>query len=153
MSDLLTPNTTVALMQASQGNNIDAIGKKLLSAEKMEEIDRVAQDFEAVFVSEMMKPMFDGIKADGPFGGGRGEEIFRGMMIDEYGKSLASTGGIGIAEQVKKELIRMQTGEAMAMQDATSHTGDQRTIGDILKEYTQTNPQTNPKGESTDESS
>ena len=32
--------------------------------------------------------MFSGIKTDGLFGGGQGEEMFRSMMIDQYGKQL-----------------------------------------------------------------
>jgi hypothetical protein len=30
------------------------------------------------------------------------------MMIDEMGKSMAKAGGIGLAAQVKREILRMQ---------------------------------------------
>ena len=42
------------------------------------------------------------------FGGGQGEEMFRSMMFDEYGKQIAPSGGIGIADMVQKEILRMQ---------------------------------------------
>ena len=32
--------------------------------------------------------MFSGISTDGPFGGGEGEEMFRSLMIDQYGKAI-----------------------------------------------------------------
>lgn len=67
-----------------------------------------AQEFEAVFLSQMMKPMFEGISTDGPFGGGQAEEMWRSLMVDEYGKSIAKSGGIGIADAVMREMIKMQ---------------------------------------------
>lgn len=74
----------------------------------MQKIEDAATEFEAVFISEMMKPMFEGIKTDNIFGGGKGEEVFRGMMIQEYGKTFANTGGLGIADSVKAAIIEMQ---------------------------------------------
>ena len=71
-------------------------------------IEEAAQDFEAVFMAEMLKPMFEQIKPNGMFGGGKGEEVFQGMMVQEYGKIMAERGGIGIAEQVKEEMLRIQ---------------------------------------------
>ena len=111
----LTSDTSLALMQASQSQTLEAannakssVGKKM-SDKDMKHFDEVAQDFEAMFVTEMMKPMFAEIKPDKFFGGGKGEEIFSGMMLQEYGKMMAQTGQLGIADSVKQELIRMQT--------------------------------------------
>lgn len=69
---------------------------------------RAAEDFESVFVSQMMEPMFQGIKTDGMFGGGSGEQVFRSLMIQEVGKEIAAGGGIGIADAVYGEMLRMQ---------------------------------------------
>lgn len=76
---------------------------------RMEKIEEAAQEFEAVFISEMMKPMFEGIKTDGEFGGGKGEEIFRGFMVQEYGKMIAARGSLGIADNIKAAMIQMQS--------------------------------------------
>jgi Rod binding domain-containing protein len=111
----LNPDTSLALMQASQGQTLDALSNakndatKKMSDKDMKHFDGVAEDFEAMFVTEMMKPMFEQIKPDERFGGGKGEEIFSGMMLQEYGKMMAETGQLGIADVVKQELIRMQT--------------------------------------------
>ena len=43
-----------------------------------------------------------GVKPDSLFGGGHAEEIYRDMMMDEYGKVIADSGGIGVAENIKK---------------------------------------------------
>jgi Rod binding domain-containing protein len=72
------------------------------------QIDKVAKDFESVFIAQMLAPMFEGVEVDEMFGGGTGEEMYRSLMIEEYGKIMAKSGGIGIADQVKAELLRLQ---------------------------------------------
>lgn len=67
-----------------------------------------AQEFEAVFLSQMMETMFQGIRTDGPFGGGHGESVYRSLLIQEYGKVIAKRGGIGLAEAVTKQMIGAQ---------------------------------------------
>jgi len=52
--------------------------------------------------------MFSGVKTDGPFGGGSAEESWRGFLLDEYGKSITASGGIGIADAVYSELVALQ---------------------------------------------
>ncbi len=101
---MLSPETAINLMQTTQVkdlNNIQIKGKKNL--------EEVARDFEAVFISEMIKPMFEGIETNGIFGGGKGEEIFRGMMIQEYGKEIARKNITNIQTQVMNKLIEIQS--------------------------------------------
>lgn len=71
--------------------------------------EAAAKDFEAVYISQMLTHMFEGIKTDGMFGGGNAENIFRSMMVDEYGKMLSQNGGIGIASSVQNEILQMQS--------------------------------------------
>jgi peptidoglycan hydrolase FlgJ len=70
--------------------------------------EAVAQQFERMFVAEMLQPMFSGIETDGVFGGGQGEEVFRPMLLDQYADAVAKGGGVGIADAVLKEILRMQ---------------------------------------------
>jgi Rod binding domain-containing protein len=69
---------------------------------------KAAKDFESVFISQFLGSMFSGISTDGPFGGGEGEEMFRSMMINEYGKSMQARGGFGLASAVTKQLLSHQ---------------------------------------------
>lgn len=69
---------------------------------------KTAEDFEAVFLGQMLQPMFEGINVAEPFGGGSGEEMWRAMQVEEYGKALATNGGIGLADSVMREMLRMQ---------------------------------------------
>lgn len=69
---------------------------------------RVAEEFESVFLTEMLGPMFDGLDTEGLGGGGMGEQIFRPMLIERYAESIARSGGVGIADSVVREFMRMQ---------------------------------------------
>jgi Rod binding domain-containing protein len=69
---------------------------------------KVSQQFEGVLISEMLNDMFAGIKTDGMFGGGAGEDMFRTLMIDEYGKQIAAQGGLGLSDHITRELLKRQ---------------------------------------------
>ena len=56
-------------------------------------VRETAEAFEASFLSQMLKPMFEGLSTDGPFGGGEAE------------------GRIGADGAVKADAIRVATGE------------------------------------------
>jgi len=68
----------------------------------------VAQDFEAVFINNMFQNMFTGIDGEGPFGGKGAAGVWRSFLTDEYSKSFAKAGGIGIADQVYRSWITQQ---------------------------------------------
>ena len=70
--------------------------------------DEAARDFESVMIAEMLKPMFETVEVDDMFGGGKGEEIFRGLLVQEMGKSIARQGGLGLSDTVRAELIKTQ---------------------------------------------
>ena len=52
-------------------------------------VRQAAEDFEAVFISQMLAPMFEGLADDDYLGGGPGQDIYRSMLVEQYGKSLA----------------------------------------------------------------
>ncbi len=67
-----------------------------------------AQDFEAMFLNSVFQEMFTGIDGDGPFGGSGSLKVWRSFLTDQYAKSFAKAGGIGIAADVYQELLRQQ---------------------------------------------
>lgn len=73
-----------------------------------DEMRRVANEFESVFLAEMMAPMFEGLETDDLGGGGAGERMFRPMLVEQYANSIAKAGGVGIADSIIRELQRMQ---------------------------------------------
>jgi Rod binding domain-containing protein len=69
---------------------------------------RAAEDFEAMFLSQMLAPVFADLGKDAMFGGGPGEQVYRSMMVQEYGKAIARAGGLGIADSVEREILKLQ---------------------------------------------
>lgn len=72
----------------------------------------VARQFEAVFAGQVAKIMMETVEVDDQFGGGHGEEMFRGMMAEQIGNKIAQGKGLGIASAVEAQIIRMQGGVA-----------------------------------------
>jgi peptidoglycan hydrolase FlgJ len=66
-----------------------------------------AVDFEAVFLNNMFSQMFAGIDGEGPLGGGKAG-VWRSFLTEEYSKSFAKAGGIGIADHVYRSLLQQQ---------------------------------------------
>jgi Rod binding domain-containing protein len=97
---------TVGQLDLAQAN-VTALAPKL-DAKAMRDVEKSAREFEAVFISQMFEQMWAGIKTDGPMGGGTGEQIFRSLMIQDIGRQMASQGGIGLADTVKRELLAIQ---------------------------------------------
>jgi peptidoglycan hydrolase FlgJ len=67
-----------------------------------------AQDFESVFLNSMFSQMTSGIKGEGPFGNTPGTGVWRSMLTEEYSKSFAKAGGVGISNDVYRTLILQQ---------------------------------------------
>jgi Rod binding domain-containing protein len=67
-----------------------------------------AQDFEGVFLNSMFQQMFTGADGEGPMGGKGSNGIWRSFLTDEYAKSFAKAGGIGLADHVYAALIAQQ---------------------------------------------
>ncbi len=74
----------------------------------LENIKKTAEDFEAVFITQMLQHMFDGVETNELFGGGHAEDTMKVMLFDEYGKTISAAGGLGIAEHVQRELLALQ---------------------------------------------
>ena len=71
-------------------------------------IHDTAQTFETSFLSVMLQQAFDGVDADGPFGGGPGEAMFKSFLTEAIAKQTSRAGGVGIAAQVEREMLKMQ---------------------------------------------
>ena len=84
----------------------DALTK--VSPQLQQKAKAQAQDFEAVFLNSMFSQMTSGIKGEGPFGDTTGTGVWRSMLTDQYSKSFAKAGGIGISNDVYRTLILQQ---------------------------------------------
>lgn len=71
----------------------------------VEEQKKAVQEFEAQFISQLMKMMFNTVKTDENFGGGFAEDSYKDMLTDEYGSLISKKGGIGLAADLQKSIF------------------------------------------------
>ncbi len=93
---------------STTAEEIKNLEKTAEGTRKLNKLRKTAQDFEGVFLAQMFKPMFEGIKTSAPFGGGAAEGMWKSLMIDEFGKSIAKSGGIGISADILQEMLKLQ---------------------------------------------
>lgn len=77
------------------------------------EARRAAEEFEAMFLSEMLAPMFENLDTEGLGGGGMGEQMFRPMLVERYAQAIAHSGGVGLADSIVRELNRLQASQSL----------------------------------------
>ena len=79
------------------------------SAPGYEKLRKEAVELEGVFLNTLMKEMFASIQTDeSSFGGGFAEETWRGMQGEQFANAIAEQGGIGLADQLMGDLLRLQ---------------------------------------------
>jgi flagellar protein FlgJ len=71
-----------------------------------------AVNFEAQFLNSMFGQMLAGVQGDGPFGGKGAVGVWRSFLSEQYAKSFAKAGGIGIADKVYHTLLAQQEAHA-----------------------------------------
>jgi flagellar protein FlgJ len=99
-----------AAVQGAKGQN----GK----GADMKKVHEAAEKFEAFFISQMLDHMTAGIETDPMFGGGHGEDMWKSMLNQEYGKEISKSGRLGITEQVMQGMLKMQEQRDAANQAA-----------------------------------
>ncbi len=84
-----------------------------LPGAQMDELRRTAQEFETMVLRELLGPMFEPLDTEGLGGGGAGERMFRPMLVGEYAQGMAAQGGIGLADSILAELVRLQAAQQL----------------------------------------
>ena len=79
-----------------------------VSPKQQAKAQKTATDFEAMFLNSMFSQMTSGLKGEGPFGDTPGTGVWRSMLTDQYSKSFAKAGGVGISNDVFRTLILQQ---------------------------------------------
>lgn len=70
---------------------------------------KAAMDFEAMALGALLQPMFEGtVRGRGFGGGGAGEATWAPMLVNEYARITAASGGLGIGEMVFRHMLAAQ---------------------------------------------
>ena len=80
--------------QASKSGAID----------KKSPLFHACQEFEAIFIKQMLDSMRKTIAKSGLIDGGMAEDVFEDMLYDEYSKNMAKSARFGLSETLYKQL-------------------------------------------------
>lgn len=96
---LLNPATATGLQGAGT-----AVGTDKLTTDKAR---AAAEDFEAVFLSQMLATMTQELGGAGSVAGDGGD-VYKDMFNQEVAKMISRSGGIGVADTVLQEMLKIQ---------------------------------------------
>jgi flagellar protein FlgJ len=97
-----------------------------LTEKQRQQIKKVAQDFEGLFVGMMMKSMRSTVGKDKLTGGGHGEEVYRSMLDQEYANAAVKrAGGVGLAKTIERDIIRQESRKiARSVESKVEHSSE-----------------------------
>jgi flagellar protein FlgJ len=93
----LTATATTGLKKMQQPADKNSLAAK-----------KVAREFEALMVNEMLKSMRATTGKDTLLSGGRGEEVFSSLLDQEYAQAIASQGTLGMAKFIEQQLNKTE---------------------------------------------
>jgi len=106
---MATATVAAAALGQSLASLGDAQNAQAQAALKIKDKAKAAaQQFEAMFLNTMFQQMYTGMDGEGPFGGSGALKVWRSMLTDQYARTFAQNGGIGIASHVYDALLKQQ---------------------------------------------
>jgi peptidoglycan hydrolase FlgJ len=82
--------------------------KARLSSSDRQQLEQAASNFESVYMSQMLNQMYTDIDPNAEFGGGVGEEMFRGLLVEQYAQKMTKDGKGPLSGVLEREMLRMQ---------------------------------------------
>ena len=70
------------------------------------DVQQAAEEFEAVFLSQVLATMTQELGGAGGVAGG--DDVYRDMFNKEVAKMISRTGGIGVADTILQEMLKTQ---------------------------------------------
>ncbi|WP_332683033.1 rod-binding protein [Bosea sp. (in: a-proteobacteria)] len=121
MSALAIPAAKLALgAAASLANGIAGA----FDAAKAAKAKKAADEFETVFLENFTKSIMDSSETEGPLGeNGTGGGIYRSMLTQEYARNLQKAGGLGLSDDILRNLIEVQAKASGSSAEAGSKAG------------------------------
>ncbi len=75
------------------------------AVDRKSELYKVSQDFEALFIKQMLDVMRKTLhKEDDLLGGGLGQDVYEDMLYDQYAKKMAATAQFGLADMIYRQM-------------------------------------------------
>lgn len=100
----------------------DALDKAVASGDK-EQLKKVAQQFESIFMHMMLKSMRSTVGDGGLTEKSHAREIFESMFDQELADTMAESGDLGIADLIYKQMEKYVSAASEEDDDEEEHTG------------------------------
>jgi len=99
-------NLTLAASKAQNSENKfqEILNKAAKGKEDDEKLMDACQQFESIFVHQMISQMRAAIPEGGLFEKSQGEKIFQDMLDEKYAENISKAGGIGLAKILYNQL-------------------------------------------------
>lgn len=97
----------IELIQPSSAQDINTSNHlRSLSSSDAKKLKEASQDFEALFLSYLLKSMRETAltEENALFGNSRAEQIYTAMLDEQYAQEMAGTGGVGIWQLIFEQL-------------------------------------------------
>jgi len=111
--DLISPfQEKMSLDQLSRLRNLErkvgswaAVGKDGREV-KEAQLREASEDFESLLIDQMLSAMRKTLSKEKLYGGGLAEDIFQGMLDEEYSRLMARSESFGLAEKIYDQLSK-----------------------------------------------
>ncbi len=91
----------------------DLAGMKGAKTREMAELKKACQDFEAIFIKQMLNSMRKTVVPSDLTKRNMGEDIFEDMLYDKYAEKMAETAGLGVGDMMFAQLSRQLPGSIL----------------------------------------
>ncbi len=98
-------NSEFMVNNAKTENSIGGLKSNLKNSQ---EVQKAAQDFEAVLLNMVLKAMWKTVPKSDLFEKNSATNIYEGLMHSSLSEEMASNGGLGLAKVLAKQLQREQ---------------------------------------------
>ena len=85
-----------------------------ISNAEMKKLKSACDDFEAIFIKQMLDAMKKTINRSELTKRNMGEDIFEDMLYDEYSKKMSGAAGLGVGDMMFQQLSRQLPGELLS---------------------------------------
>ena len=105
----IAATAAIGVGKAIAGSVADSVAKSALGSGDTAKAKKTATDFEKMFLENSLDSMTKSEGTDGPLGeNGTGGGVYRSMLTKEYAGQIVKSGGIGIADSVFREMMKLQ---------------------------------------------
>lgn len=70
-----------------------------------QELKKAAEDFESLFIQQMLSAMRKTVPESDLFGDRKAEKMFETMLDEEMSKNMSKAGGIGLSKMIYEQMV------------------------------------------------